>query len=584
MGRSRSVTISGVEDAFPRAAELLSICHQSRRAEPVRIGLGDDGKSTVRMGRGPFKKAVKDAYGFERIISHKTTSISREHVEFCFRFDSKAWELRDLFSTNGVFVNYVRLDKGVMTRLKHGDRVDLGDPSVPCGASASFIFLYGNKSPRHAEPKLATHRQVKRVEASLKRLELIIGVPSPLHDSSIDSDGLYIDSAANDLSVPAGRAFSSEADFVMHSDDTNDMALAEIKPVIRAAGSCNAKGSVEKEKSKVMQEDMEAEKAEKEEEKDDGMQEDMGESNESYAEEKNEDDEDQDDDEEQEQQEFENEANEGGDKKKSGEASMEKADSMAAEFSLAGKQEEEIEKEEEEVEEEEDDDDGDEAEEEDEYGEEEGEEEEEDDGEGKDQRKEEDEEEGKDQEEKSDGGNTKVPVATPPASLAVCVAPHSPRIKSKDLQVPLSDFTGAFSPQSSEKPQSSKELFQFTDSPNRAAKRSIGEMEESKEEDDESLDEDEASLTSSPPKRIAREPSTESTSMIGVSEKVVLAAKVQLTTDAVPCDTNANEIALQNSETAETTADHLKASESARTKLLAFVRSFTTSPKPQAAA
>ena len=53
-------------------------------------------------------------------------NISRKHCEFSFDKQSKTWSIQD-FSSNGVTVNGIRIDKNKLVILKSGDNVILAE-------------------------------------------------------------------------------------------------------------------------------------------------------------------------------------------------------------------------------------------------------------------------------------------------------------------------------------------------------------------------------------------------------------------------------------------------------------------------
>ena len=108
-------------DRFRTAGELAAAFYQSLCGEELELvdGLGQEFRlyrGTTRVGRDPDNELIA-----------ATAQISRHHAEI--RFDGTCWNLVDLQSTNGTFVNSQRIWPGQPRRLQPGDVVRFG-PTV----------------------------------------------------------------------------------------------------------------------------------------------------------------------------------------------------------------------------------------------------------------------------------------------------------------------------------------------------------------------------------------------------------------------------------------------------------------------
>jgi len=108
-------------DRFRTAGELAAAFYQSLCGEEMELSdsLGQVFRlyrGTTRVGRDPDNELIA-----------ATAQVSRHHAEI--RFDGTHWNLVDLQSTNGTFVNSQRIWPGQPRRLQVGDVVRFG-PSV----------------------------------------------------------------------------------------------------------------------------------------------------------------------------------------------------------------------------------------------------------------------------------------------------------------------------------------------------------------------------------------------------------------------------------------------------------------------
>ncbi len=105
-------------DRFRTAGELAAAFYQSLCSEELELvdSLGQVFRlyrGTTRVGRDPDNELIA-----------ATAQVSRHHAEI--RFDGTHWNLVDLQSTNGTFVNSQRIWPGQPHRLQPGDVVRFG--------------------------------------------------------------------------------------------------------------------------------------------------------------------------------------------------------------------------------------------------------------------------------------------------------------------------------------------------------------------------------------------------------------------------------------------------------------------------
>jgi len=108
-------------DRFRTAGEFAAAFYQSLCGEELGLvdRLGQEFRlyrGTTRIGRDPDNELIA-----------ATAQVSRHHAEI--RFDGTCWNLVDLQSTNGTFVNSQRIWPGQPRRLQPGDVVRFG-PTV----------------------------------------------------------------------------------------------------------------------------------------------------------------------------------------------------------------------------------------------------------------------------------------------------------------------------------------------------------------------------------------------------------------------------------------------------------------------
>lgn len=142
------------EEATPLTAQLFLVLEASRpRAGGARYSLS--GTEEVLVGRGAERAFFRDAAGGAARLKISVPAPTLSSLHARLRNHRGHWSLQDLGSTNGTFLNGVRVTDAV---LRDRDVLELGQ--------TFFVFREGVPTPRRAPPELdlsdAHHEQGPR--------------------------------------------------------------------------------------------------------------------------------------------------------------------------------------------------------------------------------------------------------------------------------------------------------------------------------------------------------------------------------------------------------------------------------------